>query len=109
MELSFGDLRVKEVINTQDGRKLGKVCDMVFCYPENKILGIVVPGGKTFAFKREELFIDLRNVVKIGDDVILVNVAPFRKCPPKPPHPSHAPTFPPESGGNARRSYEEYE
>ena len=57
MELSFSDLRVKEVINTQDGKRLGKVCDLVFCYPENKILGLVVPGGKSFAFKREELFI----------------------------------------------------
>ena len=105
MELSFSDLRVKEVINTQDGKRLGKVCDLVFCCPENRILGLVVPGAKTFAFKREELFIDLRNVVKIGDDVILVNVAPLRKGPPvKPAH--HQPFPPPDSG---RRSYEEYE
>ena len=106
MELTFNDLRAKEVINTQDGKRLGKVCDLVFCYPENKILGIVVPGGKTFAFKKEEFFIDLRNVVKIGDDVILVNVAPMRKsAPARPAH--HAGNFPPPE--NNRRSYEEYE
>ena len=106
MELSFSDLRAKEVINTQDGKKLGKVCDIIFCYPENKILGIVVPGVRTFAFKKEELFIDLRNVVKIGDDVILVNVAPLKKC--QPIKSSRPPVCPPE-GNNGRRSYEEYE
>ncbi|MBR2903503.1 MAG: YlmC/YmxH family sporulation protein [Clostridia bacterium] len=106
MELSFSDLRVKEVINTQDGKRLGKVCDLVFCYPENKILGLVVPGGKSFAFKREELFIDLRNVVKIGDDVVLVNVAPVRKCPPAKPSGRNPTVCPPPDG---RRSYEEYE
>ena len=78
MELNFSDLRTKEVINTQDGRKLGKVCDIALCYPENKWLGIVVPGGK-FSFKKNELFIDLKNIVKIGEDVILVNVG----CPKK--------------------------
>ena len=38
METSFSELRTKEVINTADGRRLGKVCDLVFCYPENRIL-----------------------------------------------------------------------
>ncbi len=74
MEMSFSELRTKEVVNTADGRKLGKVCDMVFCYPENKILGFVVPGQRSFASKRTDFFIELKNIVKIGDDVILVNV-----------------------------------
>ena len=73
MELNFSDLRAKEVVNTQDGRKLGRVCDIALCYPENRWLGIIVPGGK-FSFKKNELFIDLKNIVKIGEDVILVNV-----------------------------------
>ncbi len=107
MELTFNDLRAKEVINTQDGKRLGRVCDLVFCYPENKILGIVVPGARTFVLKREEFFIDLRNVVKIGDDVILVNVAPMKKSAPvgRPAH--HAGNFPPPETN--RRTYEEYE
>ena len=74
MELSFSDLRTKEVINTLDGRRLGKVCDVVLCYPENRWLGIVVPGGRGFGKKKSELFIELRSITKIGEDVILVNV-----------------------------------
>ncbi len=73
MEVSFSELRAKEVINTQDGRKLGRVCDLALCYPENRWLGIVVPGNRGFG-KKNELFIELKNVVKIGEDVILVNV-----------------------------------
>lgn len=74
MELSFSSLRTKEVVNTQDGRKLGKVCDIALCYPENRWLGIVVPGGKGWGRKKNELFIDLKQIVKIGEDVILVNI-----------------------------------
>lgn len=87
MELNFSDLRAKEVINTQDGRKLGRVCDIALCYPENRWLGIVVPGGK-FSLKKNDLFIELKNIVKIGEDVVLVNVGISKKqnngknCPP---------------------------
>ena len=74
MELTFTDLRNKEVINTKDGRKLGKVCDVLLRYPENRWLGVVVPGENGFFRKKNELFIDLKNIVTIGEDVILVNV-----------------------------------
>ena len=109
MELSFSQLRTKEVVNTQDGRKLGKVCDIVFCYPENRWLGIVAPDGRGWGLKKNGLFIDIRNIVKIGEDVILVNVGLPRKqngkkgAPPPPPPPR-------EKGGfDETRSYEEYE
>ncbi len=101
MEISFLELRAKEVINTQDGKKLGRVCDVALCYPENKWLGIVVPSGRSWS-KKNNLFIDLRQIVKIGEDVILVNVGLARKgggrkgeCPPLTP-----PT---------QRNFEEYE
>ncbi|MBQ8342950.1 MAG: YlmC/YmxH family sporulation protein [Clostridia bacterium] len=105
MELSFSDLRTKEVVNTQDGRKLGKVCDVALCYPENKWLGIVVPGGRGLMGKKSALFIDLKSIVKIGEDVVLVNVGlpcerkkSKRGCPPPaptpPPAPPHAPHEP---------------
>ena len=102
MELSFSQLRAKEVVNTQDGRKLGRVCDVVLCYPENKWLGIVAPNGKPLGFKKNGLFIDLKQIVKIGDDVILVNVGE-----PK-PHGCKPNCCPPPPYDN-RRSFEEYE
>ena len=132
METSFSELRTKEVINTADGRRLGKVCDLVFCYPENRVLGIVGPGGRGFGFWKSEQFIDMKNIIKIGDDVILVNFnMPPKPCghkhgrgcgggntppPPPPLYPSGGgnPPYPPQGGAPSqgypgRRSYEEYE
>ncbi len=118
MEMSFSELRTKEVINTADGRKLGKICDIVFCYPENKILGFVVPGARSFGMKKSDFFIDLKNIVKIGDDVILVNVGCARAPTAKPRGNAPTPTPSPYGGyggasgeGNFfnRRSYEDYE
>ena len=119
MELSFSELRTKEVVNVADGRKLGRVCDMVFCYPENRILGFVVPGARGFGAKRADFFIELKNIVKIGDDVILVNVglarppqgkrranAPFAGKAEPPPPPNF---YASEPAYQPRRSYDEYE
>ena len=109
MELSFSELRTKEVVNTQDGRKLGKVCDIVLCYPENRWIGIVAPNGRMFGMKKNGLFIDMKNIVRIGDDVVLVNIGALPKqpkgrgkCPPE-----ICPDCPPKDLG--RRSYDEYE
>jgi YlmC/YmxH family sporulation protein len=113
MEISFSELRAKEVVNTQDGRKLGRVCDVVLCYPENRWIGLIVPSGRGFG-KKQELFLELKNIVKIGEDVILVNVGYPRaqKCdkrnhgmpvsPPPPPNCSG------QSGGQGR-NFEEFE
>jgi YlmC/YmxH family sporulation protein len=104
MELNFSDLRAKEVINTQDGRKLGRVCDVALCYPENRWIGIIVPGGR-FSLKKNELFIDLKRIVKIGEDVILVNVGFPKKSNGKEGMPPKGEPFPPFEG----RNYEEFE
>ena len=113
MQFGFSELRTKEVVNTQDGRKLGKVCDVILCYPENRWVGLVVPSGRGFG-RRQELFLDLKHIVKIGEDVILVNVGlpHTQKCD-KRGHgaPISAPP-PPYQGGNVGtqgRNYEEYE
>ena len=74
MQLTFRELRAKEIINTADGKKLGRICDVVLCYPEYKWMGILVPSGCS-PFKREQIVIEPRNIVKIGEDVILVNLA----------------------------------
>ena len=122
MELSFSQLRAKEVINTQDGRRLGKVCDIALCYPENRWIGIVVPGGRGF-FRKNDLFIELKNIVKIGEDVILVNVGFPRgqNCAPRRPGMPFSPSPSPHTkntvdyhagfSGDMRenRNYEEYE
>ncbi len=114
MELSFSELRAKEVVNTQDGKKLGKVCDIALCYPDNRWLGIVVPGGRGWGMKKNNLFIDLRCIAKIGEDVILVNIGlPRKNGGRKPPYTSSQSGnnfgAPPFQGGASNRNFEDYE
>ena len=103
MELTFSELRAKEVVNMQDGKKLGKACDVALCYPENKWIGIVVPGSRGWSSKKNDLFIDLKHIVKIGEDVILVNVGlPTKNVEKRNACPSRNPC-------GTGRNFEEYE
>lgn len=77
METTFCELRGKEVINVLDGKRLGKIIDLVFDTRCGKILGLVVPCyNKSWnIFKTAaDIFIPYSNVCKIGDDVILVEI-----------------------------------
>ena len=77
-ELSFCELRCKQVINVIDGKVLGRICDVVFSRGSAKILGFVVPGDGSFHIfrKRGDVFIPFENICKIGTDVVLVELKP---------------------------------
>lgn len=82
--MTLSDLRQKDVINTRDGRSLGKVIDIEFCLCDGKVTAIVVPGGlhRASLFRishmlrgeTEVVIIPWEMICKIGDDVILVDV-----------------------------------
>lgn len=86
IDYTFCELREREVINVTDGRKLGRISDMAFNEKGN-ILGIIVPGEKKL-FKNiagvDNIFIPWNCILKIGDDVILVDLhnEPNRNPPP---------------------------
>ncbi len=83
---------------------------MLFFYPENKIKGFTVTGGRGFKFMRDEQFISWGQIVKIGEDVILVKLEEKGKkdCPPeKPPCPPNP--FCPPPRGDGRRDMGDYE
>ena len=77
-EVTFCELRCKQVVNVVDGKCLGHIIDIVFDLKCGRILGLVTPGWRRwFWFRpREDIFIPWRNVCKIGDDVILVELKP---------------------------------
>jgi len=82
MDITFCELREKEVVNLADGKRLGRVQDLVMeqC---GKVIGLIVPGEKKLlkAVSRDEsIFITWRNIVKIGDDVILVELNGVITC-----------------------------
>ena len=78
MEVSFLELKSKQVINTVDGKCLGHISDVIFDAVSAKTLGFVVPncsGGFLGLFRSgKDLFIPFDCVCKIGVDVILVEL-----------------------------------
>lgn len=72
MEISYSELRSKEVVNTQNGARMGKMIDMIIDANGKSVLGIVVPGERKLFKNCEDVFIPWRNIAKIGEDVILV-------------------------------------
>lgn len=78
--LSLSELRTKDVVNTRDGKLLGKVMDIEFCLSSGQVEAIVVPGETNFMLtlrgEKCGIVIPWNRIIKIGDDVILVDVDP---------------------------------
>ncbi|AGC68539.1 sporulation protein, YlmC/YmxH family [Thermoclostridium stercorarium subsp. stercorarium DSM 8532] len=71
------DLRQKEVINIADGKRLGFVKDAEFNLESGKIVSLILPGRWSIfrLFGRiEEMVIPWKDVRKVGDDIILVEL-----------------------------------
>lgn len=74
MDVSFLDLREKEVVNVFNGKRLGRIIDLVFDVSSGEVLGLIVPGDKKIFHKGDDFFISLTKIKRIGSDVILVGV-----------------------------------
>ena len=109
METSYRELKCKDVVNVADGRNLGRTCDIVFTFPEGRVFGIAVPGKRGLhLFKKNDIFIALKNVVKIGADVVLVDLKNTK--PEGRPNKKHPFVCEPAEGqAYGRRDYAEYE
>jgi len=76
--MTFSELKQKDVVNIFDGRRLGKPIDLVLntgaC-----VEALVVPSGSggllnLLKQEKEGCFIPWNQVLRIGDDVILVEI-----------------------------------
>ncbi|MCH5351779.1 MAG: YlmC/YmxH family sporulation protein [Clostridiales bacterium] len=75
-DITYTDLRRREVINGSDGRRMGHIVDLVFSVKDGRVRGIILPyGKKSFFAKPQDLFIPWQCVQKIGEDVIIVEIA----------------------------------
>ena len=78
MVLSFNQLRKRDVVNVADGRCFGKITDLSIEFPKGVMTGITVPARKRKwflrCFDKNTLFISEKNILKIGGDVILVDL-----------------------------------
>ncbi|MDA7025953.1 YlmC/YmxH family sporulation protein [Bacillus sp. CLL-7-23] len=75
--MTISTFQLKDVVNVSNGKKLGSIGDIDINVTSGKIQAVVIGGtGKVFGFfgKEEEIVIPWRNIVKIGEDVILVRL-----------------------------------
>ncbi|HAP94113.1 MAG TPA: YlmC/YmxH family sporulation protein [Desulfotomaculum sp.] len=73
----ISDLRVREVINIADGRKLGPIKDIDIDLEQGRISAIILPGPSrlmSFFGREEEIVVPWEKIKKIGLDVILVDL-----------------------------------
>ncbi len=75
--LRISDLREKEVINVHNGERLGYVYDFEMDIDKGMLTAIIMPGGgKVMGLfsKPNDIEIEWRRIIKIGIDIILVNL-----------------------------------
>ncbi len=75
--MRFLELKQKEVINCKDCRRLGYVADLEIDPVSGCLKAIIVPGqGKFFTCfgTNQEYYIRFCNIVRIGPDIILVDI-----------------------------------
>ncbi|WP_240610857.1 YlmC/YmxH family sporulation protein [Ammonifex thiophilus] len=75
LALKVSDLRLREVINISDGRRLGLIKDIDIDVENGRISALILPGpARLLGFwgREDEIVIPWERVVKIGTDVILV-------------------------------------
>lgn len=72
----MSDLQAKDIVNTKDGKRVGRICDMVV-NEKGEILYLVVEPTKflkKYSAFGAETEIKFEQIVKFGSDVILVDL-----------------------------------
>jgi YlmC/YmxH family sporulation protein len=75
MMVKISEFQIKDVVNVSDGKRLGNIGDIEINLTTGKIDAVVISGsGRVLGFfgKDEDIVIPWKNIIKIGQDVILV-------------------------------------
>ena len=79
MTVCYSELRCKEVICLNDGRRLGFVSDLSIKSPEGDVLSVTVPGKcRYFGLfgRKDDYCIPWGCIRRIGPAIILVDIKP---------------------------------
>ncbi len=97
--MRISDLQAKDVVNVGDGKRLGTIGDLEIDTDSGLVRALVIPGqGKFFGMVGggQDYVIPWHQIVKIGSDVILVDL-----------HSGHESSYyiPPQSGKQGTGGY----
>ncbi|RYL95409.1 YlmC/YmxH family sporulation protein [Sporolactobacillus sp. THM7-4] len=71
----ISDFQTKEVVNVENGKRLGHIGDLDVNLSSGKIENLIIPGsGRVMGLfgKENDIVVPWSNIVRIGTDVILV-------------------------------------
>ncbi len=76
--MKVSELRVLDVINIEDGRRLGPIIDLDLDLEKGVVKGIVImASSRTRGFfsggRNEDIYIPWDNIIKVGIDTILID------------------------------------
>lgn len=75
--MRLSDLQSKDIVNVIDGKNIGNIIDVKINEESGVIEALVIePNRNVFSFKNKgtDTEINWKNITKIGEDVILVNI-----------------------------------
>ena len=71
------ELRIKEVINLNNGKKLGYIEDIDIDVEKGEIKAVILPGSDNFLIrffsKKQDVVLDWEKIKVIGEDTVLVD------------------------------------
>lgn len=70
--MRLSDLQLKEIVNISNGKRVGMIIDVIVD-EKGYITNLVLEDKRGRKFSREEYSILWSQIVKIGDDIILVD------------------------------------
>ena len=74
--MNLSDLQEKEVIDISSGKRIGSIIDIIINMTGN-ISKLILEDRKTprklFSNNKEDIYLDWKQIIKIGDDIILVD------------------------------------
>jgi YlmC/YmxH family sporulation protein len=73
--VKISEFQIKDVVNVSDGKRLGNIGDIEINLSTGKIEAVIITsGGRVLGLfgKDEDIVIPWKNILKIGQDVILV-------------------------------------
>lgn len=75
--LKVSDIKMKEVINIATGERLGYIYDFEISVERGIITAMIMPGGEggglSFFSKPVDIVIRWEDILRIGEDIILVD------------------------------------